>query len=217
MPLNDVLFNCRNNSVRELGLFTETANAVNRLLLSHLSISQVTDPTGATLGVEGQDDSTDVEYDLDEGHRNDPVDVMFHFELSDDDDEDGGNESGGSVSSLRFTRGAVRDDGEDGARTPVGSSGGDSGDENEKEEEEEEGGEMPSEVVATSSFKHHHHHHHFRLREAQLSGDSGFTSCDTLSPSVSVIQVVAGEKNTVLNNDDNTADTSVVAQTHVFF
>jgi MAP kinase interacting serine/threonine kinase len=147
----------RNNSVRELGLFTETANAVNRLLLSHLSISESSDPVKVATPGQGQ------------GHGDDDDDdflsmtadgVMFQFESS-------GDESVGSISSLKYYRPPITKTTADSCCEEIGESGEDAG------KDELDGQTTPRMEVINE---------HCRLRETQLSGDSGFTSSDTLSP-----------------------------------
>lgn len=108
----------RNNSVRELGLFAETANAVNRMLLHHLSISEASNPAPHY--------SIDDEGDVPQDFADDCTtvgDALFHLTLSDDELDDDDGEFQEDFCSRR------------------------------------------------------------RKRSTQLSGDSGFLSADTLSPS----------------------------------
>jgi MAP kinase interacting serine/threonine kinase len=117
----------RNNSVRELGLFAETANAVNRLLLHHLSISEAFNPPAHY----GDDNPDDMTFDpLDDIDSSTVIEGMFQLDVSDNDVDDDD------------------DDGEVGAQF-------------------------------TDLFARR------RKRSTQLSGDSGFASGDTLSPSAS--------------------------------
>ena len=150
---------CRNNSVRELGLFTETANAVNRLLLSHLSISEAYPPTPIRTCSDDEQ--------LDDTALLDSTEVVFQLDLSSD-------ESDSSFRSFRRR------------------------DKKQPEYATDEALQLSSPVnpgISTSLRSRRSLHSalqdeleensvkevHSRLRETQLSGDSGFVSGDMLS------------------------------------
>jgi len=93
----------RNNSVRELGVFAETANAVNRLIQRHLSITEVSAalPTAALerLLLEGAEERQAEEECCDEVGTPCPGQCrtasprergIFQFGLDDEDEEDAG-------------------------------------------------------------------------------------------------------------------------------
>lgn len=71
----------RTNSVRELGLFAENANAVNRLIQRHMSINE----TRSTSFL-GRDDEDEDAESMDDVTL--LADSMFQFNMSDDDDDD---------------------------------------------------------------------------------------------------------------------------------
>jgi len=73
MPLATARVLKRNNSVKELEAFAENANAVNRLILRHISISEAFNPPSFQIG------------GTEESNESDPEESMFH--LHDDFDE----------------------------------------------------------------------------------------------------------------------------------
>lgn len=158
------VFHRKCNSVRELGLFTETANAVNRLLLSHLSISEAYDPPTPVHACSEDDTLDQTTESMDSG------DVVFQLDMSSDDSVD-------SFISFR-----PRD------KTPL------QGDADVIEKLSSAGdmqfkSQLSGRPLRQQAFSVDISDsgvvigHHRRMRTTQLSGDSGFISGDLLSPS----------------------------------
>jgi len=78
----------RTNSVRELGLFAENANAVNRLIQRHMSINEVrTHSTHDVLNDDDYEDATATVLDDNTGFLDG---AMFRLSMSDDGEDDRG-------------------------------------------------------------------------------------------------------------------------------
>lgn len=89
-PLATPFILSRNNSVRELGVYAETANAVNRLIQRHLSMNEFsTAGTPSLLRACHDDDHTGA------GHSASLIHGMFKLSTLDDDDDDGLGPDGG--------------------------------------------------------------------------------------------------------------------------
>lgn len=179
---------CRNNSVRELGLFTETANAVNRLLLNHLSISEAFHPPSSS---QVYHHSADLMAGV--------SDVIFQLDLSSDESlGDNAAASSENFSELHHMA--------DESQNEVADDGGNVDDSYVLESGDEVDDEIARDVCASGfiekavgrdRFSYDHSKpftfgkgacplaNRRRQRETQLSGDSGFASGDTLSPSTS--------------------------------
>jgi MAP kinase interacting serine/threonine kinase len=101
-PLATPFMLSRNNSVRELDVFAETANAVNRLIQRHMSINEAfssntylhddyeTDNGNSTLIIDANDELNGQMAVPDDRDLSACEDGMFHLGLSDEDEEDAG-------------------------------------------------------------------------------------------------------------------------------
>lgn len=112
-PLATPFMLSRNNSVRELGVFAETANAVNRLIQRHLSINEICTSTVSPMLSVGEAEETHYEVDdsLAAGYQpKSPRECgIFHLGISEDEEDCGigrlsEEDEEGAISEMLWTQ-----------------------------------------------------------------------------------------------------------------